>query len=92
MNVWAASCRLETAFGASRKLLVRLKQLLGAPGKSIPALRELNGAPRQRNLETRQPIVALRKPVPVPTPAIAAIALLRHLLVASSQSKFSDSQ
>ena len=38
-----------------------LRQLLGTSGRSIPALRKPNGAPRQRNLASREPIVALRK-------------------------------
>ena len=68
------------------------RQLLGTLGISIQALREPNGAPRQCNLASRQPIVALRKQLLASAPAIAVIALLRHLLVASSQLKSSDSQ
>mgnify|MGYP003305313774 CR=1 FL=1 len=59
--VWAANCRLQAAFGAPRKRLVSIRQLLGTSRRSIPALRKPNGAPRQRNLASREPIVALRK-------------------------------
>ena len=92
MSVWAANCCFQTAFGAPRKPLVSFRQLLGTPGIAIQALKEPNGAPRPRNLASRQPIVALRKQLLISAPAIAVIALLRHLLVANSQLMSSDSQ
>ena len=53
MNIWAANCRLQAAFGASRQPLASLRQLLGTPRTSIPALRKPNGGPRQRHLASR---------------------------------------
>ena len=61
MNVYDTNCRLQAAFGVARRLLVSLRQLLGMSGRSIPALTKLNDAPEQRNLASREPIVALRK-------------------------------
>ena len=49
------------ALGALRRLLASLRQLLETSGRSIPALRKPNGGPRQRNLASRELIVALRK-------------------------------
>ena len=92
MRAWAANCRLQAAFGAARRTLVSLRQLPGTSGRSIPALRKPNDAPPQRNLASREPIVALRKQLLASASAIAVISLLRHLLVANSQLMSSDSQ